>query len=134
MPKSLMQVEIKTNEVILRPLGAAAPEPAIPAETAAPDEIEGEARPVLLDGPDIPRRDFVVNADGRELPPLEQRSIEELEACAERFVGYATATGAAIVQNERLSRAVSMAASSAPICALRAATFVTIWSYCSLVT
>ena len=40
-------------------------------------------------------RRFVIEADGRELSPLEQRSIEELEACAERFVGYARTTGAA---------------------------------------
>jgi len=38
-------------------------------------------------------REFVVEANGRERTPLAGRSIEELEACAQRFVGYARATG-----------------------------------------
>jgi RNA polymerase sigma factor (sigma-70 family) len=46
-------------------------------------------------------RGFVMGEEGpqaRELPPLEECSIEELEACAERFVGYARATGAAVLR------------------------------------
>jgi RNA polymerase primary sigma factor len=43
----------------------------------------------------VPRdcRAFVMGACGTKLPPLRKRSLEELEACADRLLGYGHATG-----------------------------------------